>query len=269
MKYSHKDLILVFIAFFQISFLLFWAQKFKDFNGVANLVSFLVSLLLFYFNPIVITHNFLHCPFFKNKNLNKLFSILNTMGTGIPVTLYKHHHLIHHKYNNSMNDPSSTLLFGKNGNQEGWISYCGLSLFRDGVSEAFKHTVKRNENTQLILEFISITFFIVMTCYINWQWFIFCYIPLFYFGYFLAHLENYFEHFHATDFDNRFANSVSYYQPLYNKLMFNEGFHQAHHISPQVHWSKRPLIDKDNKDQLILKNSYIAKFPPLLGFLER
>ena len=89
-------------------------------------------------------------------------------------------------------------------------------------------------------------------------------MPIFYSGWFLAHVENYYEHFGASP-ENRLANSVSYYGPIYNFLFCNEGYHQEHHLRPQMHWTSRPKV----RQQLISTKKVVSKFPPLLGFLDR
>ena len=81
-------------------------------------------------------------------------------------------------------------------------------------------------------------------------------------------MENYYEHFKATDPESRFANSVSYYGVVYNKLMFNEGFHQEHHLSPGQHWFERGTVKEKYSHQMNQAAAYSAKYTPLLGFLE-
>lgn len=268
MKYSKLDLILFFIAVLQGGSLLLWAWAFEDLTLIINIMIFSFELLLFYFNPIVITHNFLHTPFFKSSFINKVFPILNSMNLGLPQILYKYHHLNHHRHNNSMEDPSSTYLFGKNNLQEHWISYCAFSLLRDGTQKAWKQTLQKKEGHLLASELAAVFIFFGVLIVISWKFFVYAYLPLFYLGWFLAHMENYFEHYKASNPSDRFGNAVSIYHDLYNKLMFNEGYHQEHHISPQEHWTKRPDTHKKYALQMKKSGAYEAKWPPLLGMLE-
>ena len=76
--------------------------------------------------------------------------------------------------------------------------------------------------------------------WIDWRWMLVAYVPTFYCGWFLALLENYYEHHHASNHRSRLADSVSYYGRWYNILMFNEGYHQEHHLKPHLHWTRRP-----------------------------
>lgn len=268
MKYSKYDLILAGNALIQGISLLWWAKNFESFSNFQNAGIFILELWFFYFNPIVITHNFLHTPFFRSKSLNLMFSTLNSMNLGLPQILYKYHHLNHHRHNNSNEDPSSTWLFGKDGKQEHWIPYCAFSLFRDGTQVAWKQVLQKKEGHILALEIISVLLFWTLLLLINVKFFLFAYIPLFYAGWFAAHMENYFEHYKARSPAHRFGNAVSFYPRWYNVLMFNEGYHQEHHISPQAHWLQRPLVKATFDKQMADAGAYEAKFPPLLGMFE-
>lgn len=269
MKYSNKDLYLVVVALIQGMSLLAWAYYFNALSIPAHAVIFVVELLIYYFNPIVITHNFLHTPFFKSNEVNRIFSTLNSMNLGLPQILYKYHHLNHHRHNNSMEDPSSTYLFGKNNQQEHWVPYSALGLFRDGTQKAWAQTIQKSEGHLLLTEIMAVLMFWVVLLTINWKFFVFAYVPLFYFGWFLAHIENYYEHFKAKSPSDRFGNAVSFYPAWYNAFMFNEGYHQEHHISPQEHWTKRPETQKKYEEQMKKAGAYSADFPPLLGMFEK
>jgi len=49
--------------------------------------------------------------------------------------------------------------------------------------------------------------------------------------------QNYFEHYGATP-GSRKTDSVSCYNPIYNFLWFNNGYHQEHHFRAGVHWTR-------------------------------
>ncbi len=269
MKYSKYDLILISVSVVQLPSLVLWALMYEKLSLSLHLMIFFAELMLFYFNPIVITHNFLHTPFFKSPFLNRLFPIFNSMNLGLPQILYKYHHLNHHRHNNSLEDPSSTYLFGNNGQQEHWVSYSALSLLRDGTQKAWAQTIQKKEGQLLGIEIGACVLFWVILLGINWRFFAYSYIPLFYFGWFLAHVENYYEHYRARGPSDRFGNAVSYYKSWYNFLMFNEGLHQEHHISPQEHWSKRPETRIRFQDQMKKAGAFEAKVPPLLGMFDK
>lgn len=268
MRYSVKDLAAVFFVLLQFFMTLLWCLSFNDLSLWQHALLVLVGGLVFYYNPIMVTHNFLHNPFFKQDWLNSAFEMFNCFNLGLPQILYRHHHLTHHRYNNSLEDPSSTKLNGKGGGHEHWIPYSAFSLLRDGTHKAWILAIKKGEGRELVLQVLMTIAVWSLWIYLDWRWALTVWLPLFWWGWFLAHMENYFEHFKATHPESRYANSVSYYGKIYNLLMMNEGFHQEHHISPQTHWTERPALREKYQAEMRAAGSYEAKHPPLLGFLD-
>ena len=273
-RYSALDVTLLAIALIQLAATTAWAVAFDRLPLIGNLLVFAVLVYVFYFNPIVITHNFLHTPFFRRRAMNKAFAVVNSANLFLPQVLYKYHHLIHHQYandpvrNGTTLDPSSTFRYGRNGLQEGFFSYSALGLFRDGTSHAYREAIRHGQGSQFWMELAAIAVTAAIWIAIDWRWFLIAYVPLFYCGWFLALLENYFEHHRATDPGDRLADSVSYYGRWYNLLMFNEGYHQEHHLKPHLHWTRRPGVHVEYRTQLQRARAYVARFPPLLGFLD-
>jgi fatty acid desaturase len=273
-RYSTRDVALFGIAAVQLTATTVWAIEFYRMSLIWNVIVFAVLTYVFYYNPIVITHNFLHTPFFRRRALNKAFAVVNSANLFLPQVLYKYHHLIHHQYandpirNGTTLDPSSTYRYGRNGQQEGFVRYSALSLFRDGTSHAYQEALRHGQRKQFWMELAAIAVVGAIWIAIDWRWFLLAYAPLFYCGWFLALLENYFEHHRATDPDNRLADSVSYYGRWYNMFMFNEGYHQEHHIKPHLHWTRRPAVHMEYRDRLQRERAYAATFPPLLGFFD-
>lgn len=273
-KYSRWDAVLLGTTVLQFIGLTAWAASFDALSATHHILIFIPMLFLFYYNPIVVTHNFLHTPFFASNKLNNAFAIFNSTNLGLPQILYKYHHLTHHKYSNdpiengTTQDPSSTYRFGKDGKQEHWIPYSALGLFRDGTKFAYREIQKRNKTHLMRYECAAFAAAFALWIALSWQWFLVIYVPLYFLGWFLAHVENYFEHFNATNPRDDAANSVSYYNALYNRFMFNEGYHQEHHLRPQRHWTERPAVHTEFREELTRARTYAAKYPPLLGFLD-
>jgi fatty acid desaturase len=273
-RYSGWDSILAAFPLLQFGLMVVWAKIFPELSIDQNISLIAPAALLFYFNPIVVTHNFLHTPFFRTKILNLLFSLLNSINLLLPQSLYKHHHLLHHRYNNdptaqgTTQDPSSTWRYGRRGAQEHWLPYCALSLLRDSTSLAFAELKRRGDLPLFYSELsICLASFGAWLIY-DWRFALAAVLPTFYLGWFLAHLENYFEHHLARDPHDRFANSVSVLSPGYNLLMFNEGYHQAHHITPSRHWTLRPTVHARYAEKMKESKARLALWPPLLGFFE-
>jgi fatty acid desaturase len=82
-------------------------------------------------------------------------------------------------------------------------------------------------------------------------------------------MENYFEHYRASNPDNRFSNSVSYYGSLYNKIFLNVGYHQEHHLEPQTHWSDIRTVKEKYAKKMSDNDLFISTGPPLLGHFSK
>jgi fatty acid desaturase len=274
-RYSPKDLALVFVAIVQFAATTAWAIAFQRMSLAGNVAAFVAVSYLFYFNPVVVTHNFLHTPFFRRRAANRAFAVFNSANLFLPQVLYKYHHLAHHQYandpvaNSTTLDPSSTYRYGRSGRQEGFLKYCALSLFRDGgTGEAFREAMRHGQQTQFVMESAAVVVAGAIWLAIDWRWMLVAYLPTFYFGWFLALLENYFEHHRASDQRSRLADSVSYYGRWYNVVMFNEGYHQEHHLKPHLHWTRRPEVHREYRAQFKEAGAYEARMPPILGFFD-
>jgi fatty acid desaturase len=273
-RYSPRDSVLLSIAVAQLAGMTIWAMRFETLSLTVNVALFVAMSYVFYYNPIVVTHNFLHTPFFRRKWLNRAFPVLNSANLFLPQVLYKYHHLTHHQYandpirNGTTLDPSSTFRYGRDGQQEGFVSYSALGLFRDGTASAYREAIKHGQRSQFWMEVAAVVVTAVLWIVIDWRWFLLAFVPTFYAGWFLALLENYYEHHRATDPDSRLADSVSYYGRWYNLMMFNEGYHQEHHLKPHLHWTRRPEVHAEWKGKFKDAGAYEARKPPLLGFLD-
>ena len=271
LKYSRRDLFPLLITAVQMSLNIWLAATWHERSLPQLFLLWPVSLLLFWYNPIVATHNFLHTPWFKHELMNGIYAAINSINLGLPQTLYRFHHLNHHRYENDRRgengltkDHSSTFAFGKDGRHENVIAYSGLGLFRRGTTEAYREARRKGQSKQLYFELLACILGLAGYALLSWRYVAFFFVPIFYCGWFLAHVENYYEHFGASP-ENRLANSMSYYGPIYNFLFCNEGYHQEHHLRPQMHWTSRPKV----RQQLISTKRVVSKFPPLLGFLDR
>ncbi len=242
------------IALIQVFLLVipFWADL--SFVSLFLLISLQVYLLGL--NYQCIAHNFIHNPFFKSEFLNSSFSILNSLCLGVPQSLYRIHHLNHHRYNNHPEkDESSTFRHGKQGKEENIFRYSLLGLLRTDLVSLYRTASKKSFLVHL--EFASLVIFILFLVFKSWVLSL-CYVlSIYLLGQIFALWENYCEH-HLADFNDRKRDSVSCYNSLYNFLWFNNGFHQEHHFSPQVHWTQMASVrEKLPSDRVITKYCHL------------
>lgn len=255
MKHSNKDAILVILSLIQFILL---ALPFLVEMPVALIVAVsLINIFLIGTNYQCVSHNFIHLPFFKSEFLNKAFSILNSVGIGVPQSAYRIHHLHHHRHNNRPeDDDSSTFRYGKNGKEENIIAYSVLGVFRTDVPALVQEAAKKSK--LVFLELLFQLIFLGVLLAVNWKLFVLYLAPTYFLGMVFSLWENYCEHHHANPYDRK-RDSVSSYNSIYNFIWFNNGYHQEHHFSPQVHWTEIAKIKESlPNDRVIAKGCHLT-----------
>jgi fatty acid desaturase len=273
-KHSWRDAVPAGTTVLQAALTFFIASHWSSLGAGELLALVPLGVFLAWYNPIIASHNFLHTPFFRWHNLNRVYAALNSVNLGLPQILYRFHHLNHHAHTNDRpgadgrtRDLGSTYAHGRGGQHEHVLRYCALALFRPGTTEAWKTAVRKGQGGQLAFELSVCIAGIAVLAWLSPAFLLAYWLPVFYVGWFLAHMENYYEHVGAKPHD-RYTNSVSYYGRLYNALLCNEGYHQEHHLRPQAHWTERPRVRTELGAALDRPGRFVAKLPPLLGFLE-
>jgi flavin-dependent dehydrogenase/fatty acid desaturase len=246
LAHSSKDSLLILLLPAQLALLVFGVVSFGALPAAATLGLGAILVFVACMNFQCTAHNFIHCPFFVRKRWNQMFSIGNSLGLGIPQSLYRVHHLNHHKYGNDAKDPktgttrdlSSTYRYSRHPDREESIfGYALLGSFRTGVGSLLDGARKNGSLRLTALETAALILFVLLLFVLDHRGAIFFYLPVWYLGQAAAHAENFLEH-HGAIPGSRLTDSVSCYGRLYNLLWFNNGYHQEHHFRPQVHWSR-------------------------------
>ncbi|MFI5391328.1 MAG: fatty acid desaturase family protein [Bacteriovoracales bacterium] len=242
-NYSSKDAVLVLLSLLQVSLYVILAIKFHQLSLIFVVSCGIVQTVLICLNFQCVAHNFIHHPFFLSKWANNAFSIFNSISIGVPQYYYHMHHINHHAFNNTPQDFSSIYLHGKSNRAEGILSYSLLSYFRTDFSLLHQQACENFNKIMIYLQISTIIVFFALLSWIgSWKFMVFTAVCV-YLGSFFASFENYVEHFKAHVGD-RMRDSVSCYNRVYNLLTFNNGFHQEHHVYPNVHWTQLPSTNK-------------------------
>lgn len=237
-KHSKLDAFLVILTLVQVGLLAL--PFFMNLSALALTLLVLLNVFLMGTNFQCTAHNFIHLPFFKARLLNQIFSIINSFGIAVPQSVYKAHHLNHHRFNNRPDvDESSTWRHGKNGKEESIFAYSFYGIFRTDLPGLFRQATKSSRLAYVELVLLAAVFTAAFV--LNWKLVLLYLVPSYFGGHFFALWENYCEHHHADPYDRK-RDSVSCYNPVYNLLWFNNGYHQEHHFSPMVHWSQIPKV---------------------------
>jgi fatty acid desaturase len=237
----------------------------------------LAVLLVFWIctNYQCIAHNFIHTPFFSARWLNHVFSAVNTLGLGVPQSLYRFHHLHHHKYNNDALDPATGTTLDQSSTyrysrmppaEEGILTYSLLGFFRSNFGFVVQGARRQGRLGPAIAEATVLIAMMVTLAILNPRGFLFFYLPVWYLGQCGALAENYLEH-HGARPGDRVTDSVSCYAPLYNLIWFNNGYHQEHHYRPQTHWTKIPAVRPElppNSERRVTPWAHWFNFDPIV-----
>jgi fatty acid desaturase len=244
--HSRKDLLLVALGLLMPALVFADCRYFDQLGWISQLTLAAVVVGLIGTNYQCVGHNFVHNPFFRRPLLNHAFSLVNSLSLGMPQTLYKYHHLNHHRFNNDKKRPgdleprdrSSTYRFAAHPErEESLLAYAFLGPFRTELRAPYREAKARRRAWLACLEWGALAGFSVSVLLAEPKCFFFFLLPVWYGGQVFALAENWLEHHRATP-GNRLADSVSCYGRLYNLIWFNNGYHQEHHFRPTVHWTK-------------------------------
>ncbi|MCC6876901.1 MAG: fatty acid desaturase [Sandaracinaceae bacterium] len=209
-----------------------------------QVVAVFVAMCLSCFVMATIVHNTLHVPVFRSRALNKLYQVVLTVGQGHPVSAFvPGHNFSHHLHTATARDimRPTQLTFR-------WNLLNQLLFFFRVVPEIMSSERRwaakmRRENPawfrQYLIENAALyTMRISLLLYDFWAGVIFIAIPHFY-GHWGVVGANVYQH-DGCVVGHEHDHSRSFTGWLLNFVLFNNGYHAAHHMKPGLHWSQLP-----------------------------
>jgi fatty acid desaturase len=275
-RYTAYDAIPALCAVANVAVLIGAFLFFPVLPAWANVLTFAAVIFCYCWNVQSISHNFIHNPFFRSDWLNRAFSLLESVALGIPQTIYYHYHLNHHWGDNDAPGPNgttrdwgSTYRHGTNGQPESFWSYCLIGFFRFELGPCFRMIGRNGRKHVLLLiaESLVLGAFWLGLLLGNWRTFVCFYLPSYYLGWVLVYAHTYCLH-HGAKPGNYYANSVSSYHRLYNRVFFNNGYHQEHHWDPKAHWCGMKQVREEIRSAMIANGTRILRGPHITVFLE-
>lgn len=223
-----------------------------------------------------VAHNFIHNPFFVSKRLNRLTAYMLSIELGTPMTMYNYVHMRHHAGNSDRKgpegatvDPISLYQYGAEGKVEPVLRYVFMQWWRDDdpFTVAKKIRAKRpDEAREAMNEFWIMIAVYGVALVIHWDAVLFL-APFYYLGQCFSFLIAWYEHAGA-DPDSAIANGVSTYEPIYNWIFLNNGYHAEHHHRPKVHWTRMEQLRRETESEQAKAGVRTMKLAHFLGFLE-
>ncbi len=205
----------------------------------------------------VFSHNHNHTPTFKNRKMNAFFSAWLSVFYGFPTFAWiPTHNLNHHKFVNKAGDATITWRYSK---RNTWLvastyyfvsAYWQSSVIKEYIAKAKAQNPKLYR--QIVGQYATLAVaqggllalavalhhdawwrgpvvwffgFGVSAMFANWSMIFINYIQH-------VHADPWSEHDHSRNFVSR----------LGNWLVFNNGYHTAHHESAGLHWTKLPEL---------------------------
>jgi fatty acid desaturase len=219
-----------------------------------RLIPWILPLSLYFgFCAGVFSHNQNHCPTFKSRGLNAFYAAWLSVFYGFPTFAWiPTHNLNHHKYVNKAGDATITWRYSK---KNTWLvasTYYFVSAYwqaepvREYIAKA--RAGNRRLYRQIQLQYLTVfgghALLLALAIALRGPG---VGILVYAFGFLIPALFaawsmifiNYIQHVH-TDPWSEHNHSRNFTSLLGNWLVFNNGYHAAHHESAGLHWSKLP-----------------------------
>jgi fatty acid desaturase len=221
----------------------------RNLVGLAYLVIVLVGFLERF---VLMLHYSAHRPIFKREALNGMLSWVFAPFFGIPIGVYKLHHVImHHLENNHDHDISSTERFQRDSLPDFLVYWARFILGIWWDLPHFAYRTKRYHWCRRVAIGLStyvggiylLTY--VSLCATMWVFVIpYCLVmSAFAFGNWSQHIF-----VNPDDKDNNFALTYNCIDVAANQTSFNDGYHVVHHLKAGLHWTEMPKYFHDTRE---------------------
>jgi beta-carotene hydroxylase len=203
----------------------------------------------------VIAHNHNHCPLFSNRWLNGAFGNLLSIFYGYPIFAWvPTHNQNHHKFVNRPGDDTITWRYTNRNNWWVAVTYFFVSAYwqsrpiREYIRKAKQHN--RRLYRSIVLQFVVwATGHATMLGLASWLWGFGRGVQVWVWSLGLPALVslwtimlfNYVQHVHADPW-SEYNHSRNFTGRVLNFVLFNNGYHTAHHARPAAHWSTLPAL---------------------------
>jgi fatty acid desaturase len=207
----------------------------------------------------VINHNHRHHPIFRRRVLNRLVNAWISVLIGAPsIRLHLVHHLNHHRH---YPGPGDWAHYGHCATGEGLGRILTYLVRATRSMSAHRHElVTTKQQVQMLREErLAVYLFAALALWLNWKAFLFLILPTWFVGQALLLTSNLLNHDRCR-LDDSVNSSRDFLSGFENWILFNNGYHAAHHLKAAVHWSELPQLHRDRvapfKDSEFLESSF-------------
>jgi fatty acid desaturase len=192
----------------------------------------------------IVNHNHMHCEIFRARLMNRLLNLILSLVRGHTASdIIVPHNLNHHAQTSTPRDWIRPELAGAG---LGWVR-----LARYVVSASANMQIQRRRDraprlekrrqSSLVMERASLAVVILLASWHDWEVFLLFNVLPWMLGLALLVGANLLQH-EGCEPDAPFGGSRNFTGQAGNWLLFNNGFHTAHHLDPGRHWSQLPAL---------------------------
>lgn len=225
-----------------------------------RIAAIVVGWAVMFWNYAVL-HNHMHVPIARPRALKWLVSRTLGLACGFAYRGYYIHHFNHHKYNDGPGD------WGRPRPGEGALHYCVRWALTpwfwpwEAVGLVWRGCKTRSQKLELLLDFAVVDG--TLLALLLWQPSLgLSFLAMLLVGQTCIHYLNLAAHVGADSTD-RAALAVTSTSRFYNRYFFNAGYHQAHHLKPQVPWRALPALTEELAQQGQHRASLYAEPAPI------
>lgn len=191
-----------------------------------------------------LVHNHVHLPTYKSRGLNILHDYWLTVFYGYPVFAWVSTHVQnHHVYNNRSGDFAPSYVFSERNNLLTLLAYPPIS---GGIQQKVNGAYLRKLfGTHPKRARYYTSQFAVLFAWLGAAFaldpkkaLLFVLVPQ-QVALNVVLIFNYLQHIHCDE-ESPWNHSRNVVGPIANFLLFNNGFHTAHHRKPRIHWADLP-----------------------------
>lgn len=241
LRYHADTRTIVFAGLCLASYVIQWKWRMLDAEPWALTGLWMVMTSLQAFQQAVSVHNVCHVKPSAYPMVNHLLSLVLTLLSGAPASLYiPGHNETHHRAPESEIDMLRTtkVAYGKE-----WLNLLFFfpTVLPGIVVNDFRYMQKQKLKRtalyrQYLIETLALNAIILSLAYIDMTRTLIVYFLPTLFGKNCIVSLNYLQH-GKCDVSSTYNGARNFTGPILNYFLFDNGYHQAHHMFPGLHWS--------------------------------
>ena len=239
LRYTADVRTLMFLVVFNVLIAVQWVNLFR--GMLLLILTYTLAVV-----ALVVKHNHVHSPTFRNPAWNRAFELWLSVLTAHPCSgILTSHNVLHHGKNNTDADFVRCSLVRYRSNLLNFLVFPFASvatMYRNKPADLDSwRQAQPSLYRQAIAERIFTYGFIFLLLVLDWRSALrYCVGPWLFGQWFLVTI-NLLQH-QDCDFESQINHSRNITGRLANWLLLNNGYHTAHHMFPAAHWSKLRII---------------------------